>query len=770
MTTRFTAEYVFKGTSKTKPAADQSAKDIDKVTGSVKKLTAAEKQAASAAKRLADEQRKAATASRGLTKAAQANQSKISAAGGAISGMAFAAGNATGKLGQATQALAGMAGVVAAAGPLVGGIVALGIGVSVLAGKLDEAKQKSKETADALKKTLGATIKDLKAELKATKTAIEDIGKTAEKIEQDSIKRRIQSVKIQKRIMQTMIITQIELDRKAQKSQEKLIENLKKNKTLLGAVSEAAVKLVTGTTTLEKAQKDLAKNTDEYSGFLARINNLTEQETLLTDLLTKTIEEQGKAKANQINQAKVYAKVIETTAKKTNELMEAEAKYFRARSSFSPAAPFIPSTAAIGGGASGGVRAAQTAGGAAGFDISALGGLAGAAGAPEALTAGLAATAGGGGATAAIGAAAASMGPQIAIAIAGAVAAAAAAPFLVTGAIAGKIISDGIISNITGLPDRIFEALTQEDPVGFIAGFLADSFFNLDKISSNLGPVLEEVTKFLPTLLRDSMITAMDVLITTMTAAPEIVNQMLLGFVNMVTVVMERLPELIAAMIPALIQGVILLIPAAISVVLGVGLLIPVAIVLVGALIEALLSAETWAAIGNVFVGMGEMLGNMVGLMWNTMVKAPNRLISDINKETGLDIPTFPTASISSIGRPSFGAGGGTGGAGSTDGGAGAGAQGPVMRRTDIPTFHNGGLIRAGGRSGEVPIMAQTGEAVLNRRATMALGEQGVNALNSGAEMVHRFDGGGDELLDLIAELLNRRQRNGSRLANGGAY
>ncbi len=757
MTVSYQANYVFKGTSKTKAAAVQTANDFKKVEGAVNKLTVADLRAASATSK--------------LTKAAQVNQSKISAAGGAISGMAFAAGGATGKLGQATQALAGMAGVVAAAGPLVGGITALGIGVSILVGKLDETDQAAKEAARALKETLGATLTDLKEEIRNTVIAIEDIGKTAAQVEQDNIKRRIRTVQTLKAISDQMLSVQEDVDRQTQASQYETVTAINAQKGAFDHLVDLIGEVITGKNDLARATDTILESTSEYNAVLANSNNLTEQETLLNELLTETIKEQGKAKANQISQAKVYAEVIDNTAQKTKELMEAEAKYFQKHAEFSLAAPFVPSTAAIGGGSRGGVRAAPTGGGAAGFDISAISGLAGAAGAPEVLTGAISAGAGAGGMSAAVGSIAAVAGPQIVAAIAAAMVAAAAAPFIATGVIISNIISEGIISNITSLPDKIFEALTQEDPVQFISDFLAESFLNLEKISANLGPVLERVTAFLPSLLESSMVTFFDVLITTLVAAPQIINQLLLGFVKMLAVVMDQLPELLSAMVPALIQGFLLLLPAAIALVLGVGLLVPVALVIVGALIEALLSPSTWAMVGKMFGQMGAMIGSMVGVMWNAMIKPVNELIVLINDTFDAGLKTIPKATISSPSQISSGVPGagaaGTGGSGGV--GGGGGVQGPVMRRTDIPTFHNGGLIGRGG-SREVTIRAREDEAVLNPGATSRIGKAGVDALNSGAPMVVRFEGDGSEFFELLAGWLNRQQRNGRRLPNGGVF
>lgn len=75
-----------------------------------------------------------------------------------------------------------------------------------------------------------------------------------------------------------------------------------------------------------------------------------------------------------------------------------------------------------------------------------------------------------------------------------------------------------------------------------------------------------------------------------------------------------------------------------------------------------------------------------------------------------------------------FGAAAGAGGVA----GAGAGAGGTAT----MIAFHSGGIIGRRAHSGlapdEIPIIAQTGEAVLNRRATASIGSSGVRALNSG--------------------------------------
>jgi hypothetical protein len=74
----------------------------------------------------------------------------------------------------------------------------------------------------------------------------------------------------------------------------------------------------------------------------------------------------------------------------------------------------------------------------------------------------------------------------------------------------------------------------------------------------------------------------------------------------------------------------------------------------------------------------------------------------------------------------------------------------PNLPGDNPQSFHNGGWIKAHNGmnrvlgQGEVPIIAQTGEAVLNRRAAAQLGEAGVAALNGGAQGA---SSGGDQTI-----------------------
>jgi hypothetical protein len=55
-----------------------------------------------------------------------------------------------------------------------------------------------------------------------------------------------------------------------------------------------------------------------------------------------------------------------------------------------------------------------------------------------------------------------------------------------------------------------------------------------------------------------------------------------------------------------------------------------------------------------------------------------------------------------------------------------------VLRSFEANKFHSGGLIPAFAGGGEVPMLGQSGEFVLNRAATASLGVGALNALNSG--------------------------------------
>jgi hypothetical protein len=347
-----------------------------------------------------------------------------------------------------------------------------------------------------------------------------------------------------------------------------------------------------------------------------------------------------------------------------------------------------------------------------------------------------AALSGGGSITAAITAAAAAIGPGI---IAAAVAAAATgfatvatAPFLVTGAVIGGLIQKGAIDALTGIPQAITDAVLADDPLAAIGQYFIDAVTNIEKMATNLDPVLIKVVAMLPTFIEKLGTAAISMLITTLTEAPYIVNSLIVGFGNLFAIIFDNLPALLQAAIPALVQGLAMLFVVAIS------SFPPLTLVLIGttiasAIAKALIGMD-WA---RMFQGLGSVFADTFTSIAAAIVAPLNAWIGSVESAIratgiGITLPRIPVperagwtadSAANWLSPPS------------DDPGAGDGATTGPGYRSDIPWFHNGGwagamrahrgMLVGGGRglgADEVPIVAQTGERVLSRREVGAMG------------------------------------------------
>ena len=75
------------------------------------------------------------------------------------------------------------------------------------------------------------------------------------------------------------------------------------------------------------------------------------------------------------------------------------------------------------------------------------------------------------------------------------------------------------------------------------------------------------------------------------------------------------------------------------------------------------------------------------------------------------------------------------------------------ITRGELPVFHQGGFVQGYSKGGDVPIMAQQGEFIMNRRAVDRVGLGNMMSINNGG-----FGGGSTSLAKPMIELSNRIQ------------
>ena len=699
---------------------------------------------------------------------------KIGAVGSSVSQLSFVLGSMTGKVGQAVGALGAFAQAFAQGGVIGAGIAAASIGVSALVGHFQDLDRAAAEAAKKINDELDKSLENIGNTAKTAMQNLADFGRSSSELTinaQEANYKAAQEarIEVQKIIgdVEKSSFTEMEINARINKL---MLENYK----LLGFQQKKQSEIV------DLAKEQLiaeAGRGDEQKKNIERLAAAREAESKSMKGVAAAYELGDKVEKLAIKTHKNTKASIDAVVASTQELhnllsvfpavqfgdmwqdaklkldeynasLDRGARSLIDRAKLDPAFAKSLAPAQAADASTGGLAGREFLGQAFGTEVgemfgvdsaSALGGeltnLGGAIGTGIGVEGAIGSTAA---------AAATVAAPAAAAALVVALVTAMESPFLAAGAVAGKVFTDGIMAPIMSLPDKIMEAITSDDAVAMIRKFFDDTIENFTKMGDNIDAVLTVVVAQFPELLTSAAQSFLKVLVSSLKAAPFFINSLVEGFISVFNEVVAALPDILSAAMPALVQALV------IGLALTVGssvLFVPVARSLIVGLTGAILDYFNSGKGGSMFAAIGMVIADMLAFGLGAVVEPVNDMIRGFNDVFKLHIGLLPKPQ-----RVQYGVAGVSGSGGYGGGGSGGGGSGPTNpHRNDIPSFHAGGYITAHSglfvrsrKPGEVPIMAQTGEGVLNRRATAAVGgEAGINAMNAG--------GGGGSSIQIVS-------------------
>ena len=283
-----------------------------------------------------------------------------------------------------------------------------------------------------------------------------------------------------------------------------------------------------------------------------------------------------------------------------------------------------------------------------------------------------------------------------------------------------------LVENLPGIIQQFFtkfiEAVPQLVPAIFQA--LAEA---IKVLAENLGPLLKTIIN----TIVDNLPILIDALV-------EAIPMLVQGLIEGLTVLVEKLPEIITMLIEGIVEMLPLLIEALVE---SIPDLIEAVIVAIPAIIMALVKAIP-SLIGvllkAIFVQIPIAVGKIVKAMVFGLGKGIAKIFSGI-KKVG--------SSLWEGIKVAFGKGwlwhdGGNVGVRHRDS-----SMASMFRQMGVSGYEDGGMVsiarakQMASAADTVPALLQSGEAVLNRAAVRAIGENAVNALNEG-KMTSRVEPG----------------------------